>query len=121
MITEILRRYNELGDFRMSLVGTEEGLLLGFSGDVVTSEELAGFTSLFNGVVDRAERNLDMHRVDELTLLDPSRGRIVIRPVVVDNRRIFIVVRLPHNRSWRRNTNRLCTEITQWLRDRTAS
>lgn len=120
MIVELLEEAIREHGFDRCIVGTEDGLLLGFSGDVATSEELAGFTSLFRGVVGRAERDIGMHRVDEVALLDPGRGRLVVRPMEVGDQRFFLVVQLPTTRYWRRATTALCRDLTRWLHEHTA-
>ena len=116
-ITRLLQATNHLGGYPASLVCTDKGLLIASAGDTVRDEELAGFTSLFDDIVVRAQRDLDMEAIDEVSLLDGARGRTIIRVLPLDSPdlRLFLVVRVPRNRTWRRNTNRLFRELVPVL------
>lgn len=102
----------------MSLVCTDQGLLVASAGDELEGEILAGLTSLFDDIVLRAERDLGVTRVDEVTLADEGRGRIVIRPIPVtaETTRFFLVARVPADATWRRNTTLMCKDLGGLLR-----
>lgn len=114
-ITDQLHAMNVTGDYPTSLVCTEEGLLIASAGESMSDEELAGFTALFDDIVVRAGRDLGMGGIDEVTLLDENRGRLVIRPLYVEELRLFLVVRVPARTTWRRNTNRLCARLPKLM------
>ncbi len=105
-ITALLSGMNAMGDYPMSLVCTEQGLLLASAGELTQTETVAGLTSLCNDIVLRAVRDLEFVRVDEITLMDANLGRFVIRPLpgALDPR-LYLVVQVPRNKSWRRNTS----------------
>lgn len=116
-VTELLRGINALGGYPLSLVCTEEGLLIASAGERMRSEVTAGLTSLFHDIAVRAVRDLGLARVDELTLSDPTLGCFVVRPIDLDARpRIFLVVQVPRERSWRRNTNLVARKLQAILR-----
>lgn len=111
-VTGLLDQLIEEGGYGSALVCTDDGLVIASSGAVSEDEHTAAFTSLFDEVVRRARRDLDFRAVDEVTLLDPGRGRTVIRPLNLEGeQQLFLVVRLPTNKTWRRNTNKLCSEL----------
>ena len=115
-VTALLHATNVLGGYHCSLVCTEQGLPIASSGDGIPDEDLAAFTSLFDDIVQRATRDMGMTVVDEVTLLDPHTGRLVIRPLSLDGEhRLFLVVRVPVKASWRRNTNRLVLSLSTEL------
>jgi hypothetical protein len=115
-ITSRLAEVNATGGYPLSLVCTDQGLLVASTGDHLSSEQLAGLTSLFDDIVVRAQRDLEVHRVDEVTLLDPGRGRLIIRPVPLGGApRFFLVLQAPTQATWRRNTNRLTRELADLL------
>lgn len=115
-VASLLDATNTLGGYPMSLVCTEQGLLVASSGDGLDGEELAAFTSLFEEIVRRAVRDLGFGAVDEVTLLDPGRGRFVVRPLVFEaGARMFLVVQMDPKATWRRNTNQLCLELVRVL------
>ena len=115
-IDATLQRLVEQTPTDLALVCTDEGLLVASSTDDVDTEELAGLTGLFDEVLRRAQRDLSMKRVDELTLLDPDGGRLVVRPLQVPGpQRFFLVVRVPVKATWRRNTNQVGRRVADLL------
>ena len=115
-ITRMLASANAEAGYALSLVCTEQGLLVASDGDHWSSEQLAALTSLFDDIVVRAQRDLDAHFVDEVTLLDPSSGRIVVRQVpLAGSPRFFLVLRIPTRARWRRDTNRMVRQLADWL------
>lgn len=111
-VASLLQATNTLGGYEMSLICTEQGLAVSVAGHGLDSDELAAFTSLFDNIVQRARRDLGFKAVDELTLLDPGRGRFVIRPLVFgESTTMFLVVQMDPKRTWRRYTNQLATEL----------
>lgn len=118
-----LRATNIVGGYRGALVCTEQGLLVASDGDALGDDEaLAGFASLFDEIVRRGGRDLGLAAVDEVTVLDGGAGRLVIRPlgdpaapVAADRSRMFLVVAMEADASWRRNTNRLVARLRELL------
>lgn len=101
-----------------ALVCTSEGLLVASSeaSDVDIPERLAALTSLFADIVSRAGRDLSMRAIDEVTLLDERRGRVVIRPLGAKAHvPMFLVADLPRPASWRRTTTLLVIKVNQIL------
>jgi hypothetical protein len=118
-----LRATNLVGGYRGSLVCTEQGLLVASDGDLLgDGEALAGFTSLFDAIVERGQRDLGMAAVDEVTLLDRKLGRLVIRPIAESGEingsgrtRMFLLVAMEADAAWRRNTTRLVLRLRELL------
>jgi len=117
-LTGLLADMNALGGYPMSLVCTDQGLLLASAGEPLRSEVTAGFTSLFDDIVARAARDLELLNVDELTLSDAAAGLTVIRPLAHPGGtvRLFLVVQVPRGGSWRRNTNLVVRKLLAILR-----
>lgn len=116
-VTELLRRLNALGHYTLSLVCTEDGLLIASAGERLRSEMVAVLTSLFSDIAVRAVRDLGLRQVDEFTLSDPASGHLVVRPLDLEARpRLFLVVQVPRDRSWRRNTARVARKLLVLLR-----
>lgn len=118
-ITAQLAETLEEAGYLRGLVCTDQGLLVASAGgDELTSAELAGLTSLFDDIVMRARRDLGSTWVDEVTLLEPDRGRMVVRPLPLPGTpRFFLVLQVPPRATWRRHTNRLVRHFTEWLAD----
>ncbi len=116
-VTAILRTMNARGGYPLSLVCTERGLLVAAAGEQVRSETLAGFTSLFDDIVARAARDLGLADVDEITLSSAHAGRFVVRPLIRGiEPRLFLVVQIPRDRTWRRNTAAAARDLLAALR-----
>ncbi len=116
-ITAILRGMNAAGRYPMALVCTERGLLIASAGEIMHAEAVAGLTSLFDDIVLRARRYLELAAIDEISLSDPKIGRFVVRPLTRDHDpRLFLVVQVPHDRPWRKNTNAAARELLALLR-----
>lgn len=114
-----LKLLNKQGGYHGSLICTDQGLLIASDGNLGSDEALAGFTSLFDDIVIRARRDLGRDSIDEITLLDRARGRLVIRPIVSDGAdRLMLVVSLPADASWRRNTTALTRRLRPLLEGR---
>lgn len=126
-LTGLLADMNALGGYPMSLVCTDQGLLLASAGEALRSEIIAGLTSLFDDIVARAARDLSLSQVDELTLSDATAGLTVVRPLahVTGQVRLFLVVQVPRGGSWRRNTNlvvrKLLAVLRPWLSSKETS
>jgi predicted regulator of Ras-like GTPase activity (Roadblock/LC7/MglB family) len=117
-VTNLLAAGNADGGFPMSLVCTEQGLLIAAAGDPAPCEILAALASILDDVMQRAARDLGMGAVDELTIKDAARGRFVLRPLPPTARaRLFLVVQVPATLPWRRATNRLAARLQAELAD----
>jgi hypothetical protein len=111
-----LREAAEEAGFQDLVVCTEEGLLVAGLDASGRAEELAGLTALFDEVVLRAERDLGLVAVGELTLLSGEEGRLVVRPVPSPGPlRLFVAGRLPARNTWRRATNALLRRLAPVL------
>jgi len=117
-LTGLLADMNAIGGYPMSLVCTSQGLLIAASGEALRSEITAGLTCLFDDIVARAARDLELLHVDELTLSDSSAGYTIVRPLMHDaaQLRLFLVVQVPRGGTWRRNTNLVVRKLLAILR-----
>lgn len=114
-VTQLLTETNAAGGYPSSLVCTHDGLVIASSGDE-DAEYTAAVVSLFDDILVRARRDLDFEDVDEVALLDPGRGRTIIRPLPMGaNTTVFLVVRVPPKHTWRRNTNILRKQLVEVL------
>lgn len=120
-IDDELRATNIVGGYRGSIVCTDQGLLVASAGDIPSAEALAGFASLFDEIVSRGSRHLELRDIDEATILDRTSGRIVIRPVFHPREteqhttRVFLVLWMDADATWRRNASRLVLRLRDLL------
>ena len=93
------------------------GLLVACAGELRRSELAAVVASLFSDIAARAAADLELPHIDELTLSDPARGRLVVRPLDLRGRpRLFLVAQVPRGRSWRRSTTLTARRLDAVLR-----
>ncbi len=114
-VSSLLREHNQRGGYSFTLLCTEQGLPLASDGEGPDPEVLSAVASLFDEVVLRALRDLDLRSVEELTLLDPGRGRYVVRPLKSGDTRLFLVVLMAPRLTWRRNVHTLCADLGVYL------
>lgn len=114
-VSRLLQEHNRRGGYSFTLLCTEQGLPLASDGEGPDPEVLSAVASLFDEVVLRAVRDLDLRAVEELTLLDPRRGRMVVRPLKTGETRLFLVVVMSPRLPWRKNLHTLCAELETWL------
>lgn len=120
-IDDELKATNTVGGYQGSIVCTDQGLLVASAGDIPSDEALAGFASLFDEIVARGSRHLGLTAIDEATVFDREAGRLVIRPVFTQaemeghNSRLFLVLWMDADATWRRNASRLITRLRELL------
>ncbi len=120
-IDDELKATITVGGYHGSIVCTDQGLLVASAGDIPSDEALAGFASLFDEIVARGSRHLGLGAIDEATVLDREAGRIVIRPVFAQGEndrkghRVFVVLWMDADATWRRNATRLIVRLRELL------
>lgn len=103
------------GQFLQSIVSTQQGLpveSIGHQTDLI--DGLAALTALCDDVCLRAERDVGIPFVDEVSLRSETRKRVVVRPLgEIDGTRMYLVVEVPPKGTWRRATNRFCRFVAR--------
>lgn len=112
----LLQAMNARGCYPLSLVCAEDGLVIAAAGERLRSEATASLASLFADIATRAARDLGCRLVDELTVSDAASGRVVVRPLdPAATVRLFLVLQVPRDRSWRRNTTTVARQLLHIL------
>lgn len=120
-IDDELKATNTIGGYHGSIVCTDQGLLVASAGDIPSDEALAGFASLFDEIVARGSRHLGLAAIEEATVFDREAGRLVIRPVFGQSdaeergHRVFLVLWMDADATWRRNSTRLIVRLRDLL------
>jgi predicted regulator of Ras-like GTPase activity (Roadblock/LC7/MglB family) len=108
---EVLHRMNELGRFKASVLASNDGLPIATAPSVYDADTAAAIVALLQRVSKEARDQLDMAEVDEVTIFDRDRIRLVCRYMVVDAEKLILAVMVPPNRYHRRLTNWAMREI----------
>ncbi|NIO67939.1 MAG: hypothetical protein GTN71_02470 [Anaerolineae bacterium] len=108
---KILQEMNRAGDFKAAVLSTTEGLSLASAPAGYEDEMAAAMVALLNKVARQAHRQLNLAKVDELSLVGDDRIRLACRYFSVAGQNLVLAVLVPPDRYYRRLTNRAIREI----------
>lgn len=112
---EILRQMNESGKFQLSVLTSMEGLPIATVPINHNSDLAAAMVALIQRVSNDAQGQLGMTAVDEVTICDRDRTRLVCRHLVFKREKLILAAIVPSGRPYRHVTNRAIRQIRQLL------
>lgn len=117
-LERVLIKINEEGDFKASILST----LGGFSIAAISSEfddvVISAISAIVQEVSARAQRYIGFNRMDEVSLVDDDKFRLVCREFEVGDGLFILTVVVPPYKTYRRLTNTAIREIEKILRER---
>ena len=112
----ILQAMNHAGNFKAAVLSTTEGLPLASAPAGYEDEMAAAMVALLNKTARQARRQLNLAKVDELSLVGDDRIRLACRYFNVAGQNLVLSVMVPPDRYYRRLTNRAIKEIRRaWM------
>ena len=111
----ILHQMNEAGRFQVSVLTSMEGLPIATVPAGYDSDLTAAMVALIQKVSNDAQSQLGMADVDEVTIRDRDRIRLVCRYLVVGREKLILAAMVPPGHSYRHVTNRAVKQIRQLL------
>ena len=114
-LEEILYAMNEAGGFRVSVLTSTEGLPIATVPADYDSDVTAAMVALLQRVGSDAQSQLGMAEMDEMTIYDRDRTRLVCRHITVGRERLILVALVPRGHCYRRATNQAIRQIRQLL------
>lgn len=114
-LQEILYEMNEAGRFQVSVLTSTEGLPIATVPASYESDLTAAMVALIQRVSNDAQSQLGMAEVDEVTIRDRDRFRLVCRYLVVGRERLILAAIVPAGYPYRRATNRAVRQIRRLL------
>lgn len=114
-LEEILSAMNAAGGFTVSVLTSTEGLPIATVPADYSSDLAAAMVALLQRASNDAQGQLGMAEVDEVTIRDRDRNRLVCRYFVVGRERLILAAMVPAGRSYRRATNRAVERIRRLL------
>ena len=114
-LEEILRALNEAGKFQATVLAAIDGLLIAALPSDYDTDAAAAMVALLQRVSNDAQSQLGMAGVDEVTIRDRDRIRLVCRYLVVGGERLILAMLVPPGHRYRRVTNRAIRQIRQLL------
>ena len=114
-LEEVLEQMTDNGDFRAVVLASDEGLPLAAVPSHYDSDTTAAMVALLQRVSREARDQLEMAKVDEVTISDCEHIRLVCRYVEVGGDMLILAVMVPSGTYYRRVTNRAVRRIKDIL------
>jgi predicted regulator of Ras-like GTPase activity (Roadblock/LC7/MglB family) len=114
-LSEILSQMNESGKFKLSVLTSIEGLPIATVPINHNSDLAAAMVALIQRASNDAQGQLGMNTVDEVTICDHDRTRLVCRHLILEKERLILAAIVPPGRPYRYVTNRAMRQIRQLL------
>jgi predicted regulator of Ras-like GTPase activity (Roadblock/LC7/MglB family) len=114
-IERILREMNQAGKFPASLLTSAEGLPIATAPATCDGDTTAAIVALVQRASSDAQDQLGMADVDEVTIRDRDRIRLVCRYIPVGSERLILATMVPPGHSYRRVTNLTVRRIRRLL------
>jgi len=113
-----LKRLNREGQFLASLVADVQGLPVVAVDSEYNTERIAALSALVRDVSHRAESQLGFKKVDEVSLVDDDKVRLVCRYFKVGDQTYILSCVIPAYQTYRRLTNTALREIEKIMKKR---
>jgi hypothetical protein len=113
-----LRRLNLEGQFLASLVADVQGLPIAAVESRYNTEMIAALSALVRDVSHRAETQLGFKKMDEVSLVDDDKVRLVCRYFQVGGSTYVLSCVIPAYQTYRRLTNTALREIEKIMKQR---
>ncbi|MGD2248567.1 MAG: DUF2226 domain-containing protein [Candidatus Methanofastidiosia archaeon] len=113
-----LRKLNKEGSFMASLVADVQGLPIAAVDSEYSTERIAALSALVQDASHRAETQLGFKKMDEVSLVDDDKVRLVCRYFKVGNNTFVLSCVVPAYQAYRRLTNTAIKEISTIMEKR---
>ncbi len=117
-IDNVLQRINEEGDFKASILSTVEGFSISAVSSQFDDVVISAISSIVQEVSRKAERYIGFKRMDEVSLVDDDKFRLVCREFPIDDSQFILTVVVPPYKTYRRLTNVAIREIERIFQER---
>ncbi len=104
-LDSVLHRINREGDFRASIISTLEGWSLAAVSSEFDDVVISAISTIVQDASKKAEAYIGFKRMDEVSLVDDDKFRLVCREFTVDDSHFILTVVVPPYKSYRRLTN----------------
>ena len=104
-LDEVLQRINREGEFRASILSTLDGFSISAVSSQFDDVVISAISSIVQDASKRAERYMGFKRMDEVSLVDDDKFRLVCREFEVDGSQFVLTVVVPPYKTYRKLTN----------------
>lgn len=114
-LDEVLARMNREGDLRASIISTLDGFPIASVSSQFDDVVMSAISSIVQEASRRAEQYVGFKRMDEVSLVDDDKFRLVCREFTVSDSQFILTVVVPPYKTYRRLTNVAIREIEKIL------
>ena len=114
-LEEVLQEMSDQSGFEAVVLASDEGLPLATLPSMYDSDTTAAMVAMLEGVSREARNQLGLAEVDEVTICDLDRIRLVCRYLNVNGEVLILAVMVPPKAYYRRLTNRAIRRIKHIL------
>jgi len=114
-LSDIVTQMHNAGGFKISVLASKEGLPIATAPRDHDSELAAAIIALLQKVSNETQSQLGMAPVDEVTIRDHDRLRLVCRYLVIKQEELILAALVPPDHYYRNVTNRAIKQIKQSL------
>ena len=116
-LEKVLYNMNKDGDFRASIISDFDGLSLASVASEFDDMRISAISAIVQDVSEKAERYIGFKRMDEVSLVDDDKFRLVCRQFEVEGRQLILTVAVPPYTAYRKRTNTALREIIKILKE----
>jgi len=117
-IEQVLYRMNQEGDFKAAIISTLDGFSFASVSDEFDDVKISAISAIVQDVSKRAEMYIGFKRMDEVSLVDDDKFRLVCREFVVGASHFILTVVVPPYKAYRRITNVALKELEDILQEK---
>lgn len=114
----ILHRINQEGEFRASIISTLDGFSIASASSQLDDVVISALSSIVQETSNRAEKYMGFKRMDEVSLVDDDKFRLVCRGFNVEDSQFILTVLVPPNKTYRRLTNEAIKELEKIIQEK---
>lgn len=114
----VLYRINLEGEFKASILSTLEGFSIASASTQIDDVVISALASIVQDASKRAERYMGFKRMDEVSLVDDDKFRLVCREFEVEGSQFILTVVVPPYKTYRRLTNEAIREIEKIIQEK---
>jgi hypothetical protein len=117
-LENVLLRISREGEFIAAVISTLDGFALASVSSQFDDLTLSVISTIVQEASKKAEKYIGFKRMDEVSLVDDDKVRLVCREFTVDDLQFILTSVIPPNKTYRRLTNIAIKEIEQILLER---
>jgi predicted regulator of Ras-like GTPase activity (Roadblock/LC7/MglB family) len=117
-LEKVLNRITREGDFRASILSTLDGFSIAAVSSQFDDVVISALSSIVQEASKRAETYIGFKRMDEVSLVDDDKFRLVCREFIADEGHFVLTVVVPPYKTYRRLTNVAIREIEKILNEK---